>query len=285
MTTNLNATLPYDGYIPYDERNFSSSFLPSMLHAFLLTLVAELGDKTFIMLIILQLKANKSTVLCSSLFAQIGMNSIAIFIGYAVDYMLYKNFIDYIGILFFFVYSIWLIGESLHSSDQSFEKDLDVFTQSKQMHKRSSSKIIFRELTPIPETTREDSKNPDDMTTPLLDYKNFKESVIVEHPEEEERTESAETKMFWAIFLSMTLSECGDRTQVSSLTMAAIYDVYGVLCGSCAALVCTVVLGVFFGKVVVKHLHEKFLNLVLGVLFFIYAVEIYMRKNNISISF
>ena len=284
MTTNLNSTLPYPGYIPYDQRNFSSSFLPSMLHAFLLTLVAELGDKTFIMLIILQLKANKSTVLCSSLFAQIGMNSIAIFIGYAVDYMLYKNFIDYIGILFFFVYAIWLIGESLHSSDQSFEKDLDVFAQNKQMHKRSSSKIIFRELTPIPEIARDDSKNPEDMTTPLLDYKNFRESVIVEQPGEDEN-ERNEPKMFWAIFLSMTLSECGDRTQISSLTMAAIYDVYGVLCGSCAALVCTVVLGVFCGKIVIKYLHEKFLNLVLGVLFFIYAVEIYMRKNNLSISF
>ena len=283
MTTNLNATLPYPGYVPYDERAFTTSFLPSMVRSFLLTLVAELGDKTFIMLIILQLKANKSTVLCSSLFAQIGMNSIAIFIGYSIDYMLYKNFIDYIGILFFFVYSIWLIGESLHTSDQTFEKDLDIFNQDKQFNKRSSSKIIFKELSPIPEITRDDSKHPDDITAPLLDYKNIKENIIVEE-EETERNKSTETKMFWAIFFSMSLSECGDRTQVSSLTMAAIYDVFGVLCGSCSALICTVVLGVFCGKMLIKYLHEKFLNLVLGILFFIYAAEIYMRKNNLSIS-
>ena len=84
--------------IPYIEKQFVLTFKFSAIQSFILTILAELGDKTFIMLIILQLKTNKVTILFSSLFAELLMNSIAIFIGWTIDYMLYKNLIDYIGI-------------------------------------------------------------------------------------------------------------------------------------------------------------------------------------------
>lgn len=286
MNTNTSSIdpLPYPGYIPYDERAFSLPFLSSLIHSFLLTFIAELGDKTFIMLIILQLKANQTTIFFASLFAQLGMNSIAMVIGFTTDYMLYKNFIDYIGIFCFFIYSIWLIGECLHTSDQSFEKDLDII-KDKTVKKKTSSKIIFKELTTIPELTRDDSVNPEDLNVPLLDNVAITNSVIIERPNENNQTEvinngKINSKIFWTIFASMALSECGDRTQISSMTMAAIYDFYGVLCGSCLALFCTVSMGVYGGKFFVKILNEKILNFLLGVLFLAYAMEIFLGKKS-----
>ena len=56
MNTPLNNQTPFP---PYVEPNYNISYLLSIIESFFLTLFAELGDKTFVMLIILQLKTIK----------------------------------------------------------------------------------------------------------------------------------------------------------------------------------------------------------------------------------
>ena len=76
----------------------------------------------------------------------------------------------------------------------------------------------------------------------------------------------------------MALSECGDRTQWSSLIMSAIFNTKGVLFGSCIALTCTCILGVYYGNRLVKVLHESVLNFLLGILLLGYAFQIFVGK-------
>ena len=109
---------------PYIEKDYDINFKLSIFESFLLIFIAELGDKTFIMLIILQLKSNCITVFVSSLFAELLMNFLAITLGYFIDFLLYKNLIDYIGILFAFIYGLFLIGASFREEDISFAKEL-----------------------------------------------------------------------------------------------------------------------------------------------------------------
>jgi len=109
---------------PYVEKDFDINFKLSIFESFLLILIAEVGDKTFIMLIILQLKTNRITVFISSLFAELLMNIFAICLGYLIDLLLYKNLIDYIGIMIAFIYGFFLLGASLREDDISFENEL-----------------------------------------------------------------------------------------------------------------------------------------------------------------
>ena len=108
----------------YIEKDYDINFKLSIFESFLLILIAELGDKTFIMLIILQLKTNRITVFISSLFAEILMNFFAICLGYFIDFLLYKNLIDYIGIMIAFIYGLFLLGASFREEDISFENEL-----------------------------------------------------------------------------------------------------------------------------------------------------------------
>ena len=108
----------------YIEKDYDINFKLSIFESFLLILIAELGDKTFIMLIILQLKTNRITVFVSSLFAEILMNFFAICLGYLIDFLLYKNLIDYIGIMIAFIYGSFLLGASFREEDISFENEL-----------------------------------------------------------------------------------------------------------------------------------------------------------------
>ena len=109
---------------PYVEKDYDINFILSIFESFLLLFIAELGDKTFIMLIILQLKTNRITVFISSLFAELLMNIIAICLGYLIDFLLYKNLIDYIGIMIAFIYGFFLVGASFREEDISFENEL-----------------------------------------------------------------------------------------------------------------------------------------------------------------
>lgn len=298
----MNSTQPI--IEPYIEKQFTLGFIPSIIQSFCLTLFAELGDKTFIMLIILQMKTNRITVLCSSLLVQVGMNLLAATIGFSIDYMLYKNLIDYVGILFFSVYGFWLVGEGFHSSEQSFESELalDKKETVKNTDNNLTVPVLPKTLTIIPEIARDDSKFPEENTlnTPLLEHNNSSLRNTIDNKDNDtmilvnsnknvkmnyisnEKKNSKEdvldSKMFFVIAQSMALSECGDRTQFTSMAMAAIFNFYGVIIGSCSALFITVILGVYCGKILIKFLHEKVLTLALGVLLLGYSAQIYLNK-------
>ena len=106
------------------------------------------------------------------------------------------------------------------------------------------------------------------------------ESYEKERREEElkAKEENIDFRVFWTIFKRMALSECGDRTQWTSLIMSAIFNTRGVLLGSCCALTVTIILGVYYGHTLVKYLHESTLNFLLGIVLLSYAFQIYAGK-------
>jgi len=395
---------PLGTSIPYKENNFEIGFLSSILHTFFLIFFAELGDKTFIMLFILQLRTNKVTIFYSALFAEILMNSLACFFGYLINYLLYKNLIDYLAIIFFVIYGIFLFLWGFKKEDETFEIEFEAVDELiKQKARRTSSMIlgidennankdednnidlynleevnlinakqyapiIKKELTIIPEgdISREDSvvndnnamllsgkkqknnedddnndfilgnKNSNDMNTfnlklkkqnvrntsdkKLNKFKNNDDSNInninidisetnnneeninnQENNEEKnnlrskiryksryyldyfDKTDDTEkpyidTSIFGTIFLTMCLSEFGDRTQLISLTSASIFHFWGSLLGSCTALFCSCLLGVYFSRIVVKNLKQKFIDFFLGILFLLTGIQIYYSK-------
>ena len=395
---------PYGRSIPYKESNFEIGFLSSILHTFILIFFAELGDKTFIMLFILQIRTNKVTIFYSALFAEILMNSLACVFGYLINYLLYKNLIDYLGIMFFIIYGIVLVLCGFTKENETFEAELEIVEElNRQKMKRTSSMIlgideddkneneeklddkynlegvniinekqyvpnIKKELTIIPESdiSREDSvmsdagtilipgkkiKNNDDndsndfiltsknsgsnqfsLKLRKLNRKNTNDKKLNKDKNNEENTNinnisvndsvnndenityeeindnennfndrkklryksryyldyfdknvdtekpNIDTSIFGTIFFSICLSEFGDRTQLISFASSSIFHFFGGLIGSCSALFCTCLLGVYFSKPIIKNLKQKIIYFTLGTLFLAYGLQIYYFK-------
>ena len=395
---------PYGRSIPYKESNFEIGFLSSILHTFILIFFAELGDKTFIMLFILQIRTNKVTIFYSALFAEILMNSLACVFGYLINYLLYKNLIDYLGIMFFIIYGIVLVIWGFTKENETFEAELEIVEElNRQKMKRTSSMIlgideddkkeneeklddiynlegvniinekqyvpnIKKELTIIPESdiSREDSvmsdagtilipgkkiKNNDDndsndfiltsknsgsnqfsLKLRKLNRKNTNDKKLNKDKNNEENTNinnisvndsvnndenityeeindnennfndrkklryksryyldyfdknvdtekpNIDTSIFGTIFFSICLSEFGDRTQLISFASSSIFHFFGGLIGSCSALFCTCLLGVYFSKPIIKNLKQKIIYFTLGTLFLAYGLQIYYFK-------
>ena len=150
---------PLNTNVPYSEKNFVIGFWSSVIHTSILIFFAELGDKTFIMLFILQLRTNKSTIFFSALCAEILMNIIACFMGFFIEYLLYKNLIDYLGILFFVIYGIFLILSGLKASDDTFEEEIEsIEDMYKQRIKPTSSMILGVDEEEIQQLEKNNSK-------------------------------------------------------------------------------------------------------------------------------
>lgn len=321
-TAAANPSTPVDPahYPPYVEQNFEINYYLAILESFLLILMAELGDKTFIMNIILQLRTNKITIFFASSSGQILMNVIAVIIGFAIKYCLYKNLVDYFCIMFFVIYGITLLGDSFNETSRSFEQELRDIEA-----KDNESKNILpppepkkMKLSVIQETdpSLEDSQR---IETNLQFGKNGskeeeintgmseKNKEIIEVNEDEEKNDdedileefrfnfeskkkvdlekkNIDTKIFWTIFRSMALTEFGDRTQICAMMMSSTFNVSGVLIGSCTALLCSSFLGVYYGRRFLKLLNEKVIYFLLSVIFITYGVQIYIGKKNYVIA-
>ena len=394
---NPSSQDPLGKSIPYVENNFEVGFLSSIIQTFILIFFAELGDKTFIMLFILQLRTNKVTIFYSALFAEILMNSLACFFGYLINYLLYKNLIDYLCILFFVIYGIFLFLWGFKHTEETFEGEFEMIEELiNKKTKRTSSMIlgvdeddinknenndkynienvniinekqyvpmIKKELTIIPEgdISREDSivsegttlllsgkkqkngeelddnefllfnkdndnntfnlklrkpnkkktnerkKNKEinnednniDITTEVFDNEDnnnennndngkikYKSRYYLDYFDKTIDTENPniDTSIFGTIFLTMCLSEFGDRTQLISFASSSIFHFWGSLLGSCTALFCSCLIGVYFSKPIVKNLKQKFIDFFLGILFLISGIQIYYFKLNNKIT-
>ena len=394
---------PLNRNIPYTEKNFEIGFISSIIHTFILIFFAELGDKTFIMLFILQLRTNKVTIFYSALFAEILMNTLACFVGFLIEYLLYKNLIEYLGILFFVIYGMFLILSGFKTSEDTFEEEFEMIEE---MHKqrinrtpsmilgldenekendkqnendkynlesvnkyneKSYAPIIKKELTIIPESdiSREDSIFNEDnlLSTKKKENKDLEEDdsgfilnkkggptgfrLNLKKPkkessnnsnnenkskendlnnntegnqieikddndkEKEDNEENEQVKLrgkknlyrsrsrycldyldknvnvnqpnidnsiFGTIFYTICLSEFGDRTQLISLTASSIFHFYGSILGSCLALFCSCLIGVYFSRKVMKIFKQKIIDFVLGAIFLGFGIQIYISK-------
>ena len=467
---NLTPTQTTPERIPYVTKDLEMTFNSSLIHSFFLIFFAELGDKTFIMLIIMQLRTNKATIFFSSIFAELLMNYIAIFIGRLLDLCLYKNLIEYICIMFYLIYGLYIFGTGFTEKKETFESELSQIEQfnkkmcmdattlnetkikkvnslpnnlpekkynleSTQKYNEKDDGNIEHMLTIIPEETDEsaiydtksneedgenntnisnssgnniivkkhstsfkklkndkssnkeflkeipnskEQKDRKDMLDPFgrkmvntlrrkslemsasdsensmrlsgkldnINENNFRQSAKLENLEssgkyrklsdsyvedekddnfenednksnndnnenndtdnnldyvklyeneltmnsirEEDKKhveeENIDTTVFKTIFCSMALSEMGDRTQLCTMTMSSIFDFWGVMLGSSVALFCSCVLGVYFGNKVIKVISKKTLDIILGITFLTFSMQILLFKKSYMIS-
>jgi putative Ca2+/H+ antiporter (TMEM165/GDT1 family) len=87
-----------------------------------------------------------------------------------------------------------------------------------------------------------------------------------------------DSSIFGTIFWTICLSEFGDRTQLISLTASSIFHFFGSILGSCLALFCSCLIGVYFSRSVMKIFKQKIIDFLLGAIFLGYGIQIYLTK-------
>jgi len=162
---------------------------------------------------------------------------------------------------------------------------------------KKRSKFILKKLSQKLDNQSEDNDKLQDSIQVLsgITPGNSSKNVLGLIAVDEEKSEEIETKntiieqgfidytIFWTIFKTMALSEFGDRTQISGMILSSVFNLTGVLIGSCLALFTSCILGVYYGKNLIKYLNERKLNFVLGLIFLGYGIQIFIGKKKSNV--
>ena len=214
--------------------------LSSVIQSFGIIFVSEIADRTFILVLIYASKISWLPLLITGLLAMGLMNILAIGVGYLVPLILVKGLIDWIGFACFFLFGIFSI--------------YDYFTMdSKKLHE-----VVLDE--------QEEQANA---------YKSYTDTdLIVQSPNQNSNTFANCCELFGLL----CASELGDKSEITTIAIAAIYNLYGVLVGTMLAYFSTIVLAVLLGHILCKYLSEKSMSLIGGIIFLLFALQILLYK-------
>src|SRR5690606_7135149 len=115
-----------------------------------------------------------------AIIALIGMNILTILIGNAIPLLLYKNFIDWVAIILFFIFSVFLFEEAYTMESKTLKARYDKYLQK---HERVKISKSFK---------RANSEEGMDLKAPLVSEEDQENQI----PPEEGN------KMIWTFFSS-----------------------------------------------------------------------------------
>ena len=234
------------GNVPQQPTEATQAFYPSVVQSFLVIFLSEIADRTFILVLIYSLKMHWIPLLVTSLLAMYFMNLLAIVAGYTVILLIPRSILDWIGFFCFLLFGVYSVYEGLHMESKSVKEEYD-----EEMRLMS----------------RGNNENTGDNYVLIND---------------EGRNEDANKESVWTLciqlFLFLCLSEFGDKSEISTVTITAIYNVYGVLIGTMLAYLGAISIAAFLGIYVGKFLTEKMMTIIGGVLFIGFAVQILIIK-------
>ena len=96
-------------------------------------------------------------------------------------------------------------------------------------------------------------------------------------PENEEREEKKYDKnIFISAFLTIFLTEWGDKTQLTAALFATQYNLWFVLIGTMLALSLLSVIAIFFGKILRARLNQTLLKKIAGIIFIIIGITFFI---------
>ena len=245
-------------------------FLSSFGKSFIFIFLSEIGDETFLTILLYTSKLKTSYLLITSLLALFIMNFIAIFLGRLASNFL-KKIIEIISTIVFIIYFIISIYKYCTSNDKTKEQELnekkDGFTELKEEQIEGK---IDENVENIKNKYNEKSKENKNKNK-LDQIKNAVEELKGAEIKE------GDFKLCKMLFIELIKNEIGDRSEVTTINMAAIYEYYGVLSGTMTAYLFSTLFAILFGHLIIKNIKGKYLNLIYAFLFLVYALEVVLR--------
>ena len=221
----------------------TQAFYPSLAQSFLIIFLSEIADRTFILVLIYSLKMHWLPLILTSMLSMALMNILAIVAGYSVILLIPRNLLDWLGFLCFLGFGVFSIWEGIGMESKSVQEE---YEEQKEVEEKKDPLIIKQDMNEIHEISDVDEKN----TWQLC------------------------LELFWFL----CLSELGDKSEISTVTIAAVYNLYAVLIGTMVAYFATILIATFMGLFIGKFLTEKMMTIIGGILFIFFAIQILIIK-------
>ena len=241
-----------------------ASFLSSIAYSFSFVFVTDLTDKSVFLIILLSQKIPTLILFIISLFSVLFMNYLSILVGCYITKLISLVYLEIIACILFITFGILSIIESQKKENQV--KDLMEKTKKELNYSENDDYQLMSEDIETNYESNSELKYPSTLRT----NSNISNINVIN----ENNNNEINTGLIIAIIIMLCLSDFGDKSQITVMTMAAIYDFYGILIGSTLALMGTVTIAILFGTWICDKISTKLLFLIGGILFLIFGCEI-----------
>lgn len=241
-----------------------TSFLSSIAYSFSFVFVTDLTDKSVFLIILLSQKIPTLILFIISLFSVLLMNYLSILVGCYITKLISLVYLEIIACILFITFGILSIIESQKKENQI--KDLMEKTKKELNYSENDDYQLMSEDIETNYESNSELKYPSTLRT----NSNISNINVIN----ENNNNEINTGLIIAIIIMLCLSDFGDKSQITVMTMAAIYDFYGILIGSTLALVGTVTIAILFGTWICDKISTKLLFLIGGILFLIFGCEL-----------
>lgn len=210
-----------------------------------MTILSEIGDKTFFAAAILAMRHPRRLVLSGCLAALIVMTILSALVGWAAPNLISRKWTHHITTLLFFGFGLWSLWDAFHEGDDDelaeVEAELDADLKAAGGATKGNKKV---------------DDNVKKQKRPFLSQ--FFSPILL--------------KAFSITFFG----EWGDKSQLATIGLAADENPFGVVLGGIIGQALCTTAAVIGGKSLASSISEKIVALSGGVLFIIFGVQSFL---------
>jgi putative Ca2+/H+ antiporter (TMEM165/GDT1 family) len=245
-----------------DKASLFSAFVRSLSSI----VVSELGDKTFFIAAIMAMRYNRIAVLSGALLALFLMTGLSTAFGQIVPALLPASVTHILITVLFFFFGGKLLYDAYNDDGEESNEQAEVEIELNQMHaklmKDTSSNHHEAQIEYIPVEKASYGKSGDlESESKKIDNCASQIGLV------------ASKTVFWQALTLTFLGEWGDRSQITTIALAAetsaTFVFIGAFLGHC---LCTS-LAVIGGKFLAKRISERTVNICGGVLFLLFGIH------------
>lgn len=221
-----------------------------LLHAFVASLsvivVSELGDKTFFIAAIMAMKHPRLTVFIGAISALALMTILSVIFGYAAT-IIPRKYTYYISTALFALFGLKMLRDGYYMSSTEAQEELeevqsDLRKREDEFEKETSTTLV------------QDSESG-------IVRKTVKRSALM-----------VLSRIFLQAFTLTFLAEWGDRSQLTTIILAAREDVYGVVTGGILGHSFCTGLAVLGGRMIAQRISVRTVTIIGGLVFLLFAL-------------
>jgi putative Ca2+/H+ antiporter (TMEM165/GDT1 family) len=236
-------------------------FIDGFISGFSIIFFAEIGDRTFILIMIYSISNNYFKTFLISNFVLISWNLVSILIGLNMQYHINRAFIEWFGILFFAAFGFFMIYDGLKMKSKLIEEEF--FEEEENLRKLAHLKYL----------SYSDEENN---SICLISENNLGESFL----KRKENLDNSNSLFdsIWAFCFTLFWTELYDKSQIASIIIGATLDLFGVILGtSLAHMICSII-AIASGRIFSHYITIKQITIIGGIIFFLFSLLFLIEK-------
>uniref|UniRef100_A0A3P8UZ90 GDT1 family protein n=1 Tax=Cynoglossus semilaevis TaxID=244447 RepID=A0A3P8UZ90_CYNSE len=243
ITTHPIGPLVSEDGTPKGDLGFIHAFAASIS----VIIVSELGDKTFFIAAIMAMRYNRLTVLAGAMLALGLMTCLSVLFGYATT-IIPRIYTYYVSTALFAIFGVRMLREGLRMSPDEGQEELE---EVQAELKKKDEELQRSKLA---------NGGPDVETGSAI-------------PNPQGKWHSLISRIFIQAFTLTFLAEWGDRSQLTTIILAAREDPFGVAVGGTLGHCLCTGLAVIGGRMIAQKISVRTVTIVGGVVFLAFALS------------